>query len=133
MTAAKGVRTITDLVEDSHERAKRKGWWDDCMIPVPAADGLSEILRDFVLDKIPEKLALIHSEVSEALEDYRKGAMATVLAGNDKPCGFPSELADICIRVFDLAGALDINLEEEIMLKAGFNERRPQRHGGKKC
>jgi NTP pyrophosphatase (non-canonical NTP hydrolase) len=128
-----GERTITDLVTDSHERSKRKGWWDDCMIPVEGADGMSEILREFVLDKIPEKLALIHSEVSEALEDYREGAMVTDLDAKGKPCGFPSELADICIRVFDLAGALGIDLEKEITLKAQFNETRPTRHGGKKC
>lgn len=135
MTAAsKGVRTITDLVADSHERAKRKGWWNDCMIPIPAADGMSELLREFVLDKIPEKLALIHSEVSEALEDYREDHMNTEIQyGNKKPVGFPSELADICIRVFDLAGALGIDLEKEITLKAQFNETRAVRHGGKKC
>jgi NTP pyrophosphatase (non-canonical NTP hydrolase) len=119
---------LTDLVTDSHERSKRKGWWDDC------SDKSGELYASSVVDKIPEKLALIHSEVSEALEGYREGALATKIQyGNKKPCGFPSELADICIRVFDLAGALGIDLEEEILLKAAFNETRPVRHGGKKC
>lgn len=126
-----GVRTITDLVTDSHERATRKGWWDDCTITFD--DGSTELLDEAVADKVPEKLALIHSEVSEALEDYREGAMVTDLDAKGKPCGFPSELADICIRVFDLAGALGIDLEKEITLKAQFNETRPTRHGGKKC
>lgn len=126
-----GVRTITDLVTDSHERAKRKGWWDDCTITFD--DGSTELLDEAVADKVPEKLALIHSEVSEALEDYREGAMVTDLDAKGKPCGFPSELADICIRVFDLAGALGIDLEKEITLKAQFNETRQTRHGGKKC
>ena len=124
--------TITELVTDSHERSKRKGWWDDCLNRLP--DGSREIRYETVVARIPEKLALVHSEVSEALEDYREGALATKIQyGDKKPCGFPSELADICIRVFDLAGALGIDLEKEIRLKAEFNETRPVRHGGKKC
>lgn len=112
---------ITTLVRDAFGRAERKGWWDR------HASG------DLAPFNVPEKLALIHSEVSEALEDYREGRMRTTMNANGKPIGFPSELADIVIRVADLCGALGIDLEHELFIKALYNETRAHRHGGKKC
>ena len=47
---------------------------------------------------------LINSEVFEAYECWRKNQDLTYLDSNGKPCGLPSELADIVIRLFDMAG-----------------------------
>ncbi len=105
---------LTDLVADSFGRAVRKGFHENGVPP------------------IPEMLALVHSEVSEALADYRDGKMPTTLREDGKPVGFASELADIVIRVCHMAGALDIDLEHEIRIKAAFNETRPHKHG-KRC
>lgn len=132
--------TIIDIVAQSHDCALRKGWWED-ENGVPAR----------VNDKVMEKLCLIHSEVSEATEDFRNGNMEltydksglnkpewfspemdTTNVGG-KPCGFPSELADILIRVADLAGALGIDLNKALLEKMAYNETRPYRHGGKKA
>ncbi len=66
-------------------------------------------------------MMLVTTEVAEAAEAVRKG---------DKE-NFAEELADICIRVFDCAEALGINLEQEIVNKMEKNELRPVRHGGK--
>jgi NTP pyrophosphatase (non-canonical NTP hydrolase) len=107
--------TMTQLIDDSHGRSKRKGWYTG------------------VEFNIPEKLALIHSEVSEALEDHRNNAMSTEVNENGKPEGFGTELADIIIRVADLAGKLKIDLDAEIRQKAAYNETRPYRHGQKVC
>ena len=86
---------------------------------------------------IPEKLALIHAEVSEALEDYRKSTtdadLAQIRWNGDKPDGFAIELADIVIRVFDFAEQLDINLETMMGVKMAYNNTRPYRHGGKRA
>jgi NTP pyrophosphatase (non-canonical NTP hydrolase) len=87
---------------------------------------------DKVEKTIPEKLCLIHSEVSEALEDYRNGNLQADYEGS-KPVGFPSELADILIRVFDLAGALGIDLDKAVAEKMSYNQTRSHRHGGKTC
>lgn len=66
-------------------------------------------------------LMLVTTEVAEAAEAVRKGDRAN----------FSEELADICIRVFDCAEALQVNLEQEIISKMVKNESRPILHGGK--
>lgn len=106
--------------QDIHELAREKGWWEGTFRPMTA-------------ETVASKLALIHSEVSEALECVRGGpiAMVTMDAADGKPIGFPSELADIVIRVADLAGAMSINLQAEIDRKHAFNKTRSHRHGGK--
>ncbi len=90
--------------EEIHRNAKEKGWWDQ--------------------DRpIPETLCLIHSEVSEALEAYRKGDMDN----------FKEEMADIVIRCLDAAEGYEIDLNEEIKAKHEKNKNRPYRHGNKAC
>lgn len=110
-----------------HDLARNKGWWNDCI------DDLLLLHPSAVESKIPEKCCLIHSEVSEALETYRDKVMEPHLDDDNKPCGFASELADIMIRVYDLAGALGIDMDAAIEEKHQFNMTRPARHGGKTC
>lgn len=83
----------------------------------------------------PEVLALIHSEVSEALEEYRNGHGATEIYFSDsgKPEGIPTELADVIIRVLDYCGYAGIDIDAAISQKHEYNKSRPYRHGGKKC
>lgn len=112
--------TLNELRDQAYLNAAAKGFWDGVDYPTPEC--------------IAAKLALIHSEVSEALEDAREGKFFTLLkppdaGGNRKPVGFPSELADIIIRVADLAGKLGINLEREVLLKMVYNASRPFKHG----
>ena len=45
---------------------------------------------------------------------------------------FEEELADIVIRVFDLAKYKDINIGRALAIKANYNEKREYRHGGEK-
>jgi NTP pyrophosphatase (non-canonical NTP hydrolase) len=134
MTKVDGM-TIREMQQRVHDLAVRKGWWDNCATNMPfVAMGAEKRLLDvdLVSARIPEKLCLIHSEVSEALEDYRDGKYETKLGAGGKPEGFPTELADVVIRCMDLAGALGIDLEAEIEKKHAFNATRPFRHGGKK-
>lgn len=97
---------ISELVKMAHENAKEKGFWDDW-------EGSNK------LHATATRLALIHSEVSEALEAMRH---------NDKE-NFEEELADTCIRIFDLCGGLGIDLEKAIIEKMVRNEKRPYKHG----
>jgi len=101
---------LKQLQKDIHEYAVEKGFWPEERT-------------------IFECLALIHSEVSEALEDYRDDRMEQTFTESGKPEGFPSEMADIVIRVMDLCEHLGIDLEDAIHTKMEYNMKRPYRHG----
>jgi NTP pyrophosphatase (non-canonical NTP hydrolase) len=87
---------------------------------------------------IAEHVALIHSEVSEVLEDWRAGHEPTEVYhkvdddGREKPCGIPIECADIIIRTLNLCGEYGIDIEQAIAEKVAFNRTRPWLHGGKR-
>lgn len=74
---------------------------------------------------VAERLALIHSEVSEALEEWRAA---------DIPRSIPLalELADVVIRTAEFAAALDLDLDDAIQAKVEANRLREYRHGGKR-
>jgi hypothetical protein len=79
----------------------------------------------------------MHSELSEALEEYRAGhAVREVYItqdkqGNDKPEGIGIELADCVIRILHYCGHFGIPLQALIEMKMAYNEKRPFKHGGK--
>lgn len=106
------------LCKSAHRAAKAKGWWDkDAELPPVAS--------------ITTRLALIHSEVSEALECIRDGDWETAFEDDGKPTGLGSELADVVIRVADLCGGIGVNLGDEVVRKMTYNRTRAYRHGGK--
>lgn len=77
-----------------------------------------------------ETIALIHSELSEALEADRNNIKESdhIPAFN----GIEEELADVIIRCIDLADEYELRLPEAILAKHAYNTTRPQKHGGKK-
>ena len=105
---------INKLIEKSHNIAISKGWW----------------VKE---REIPELIALIHRELSEALEEYRTGENLDIRYENNKPEGFVVELADVLIRIFDLSGKYKIDLKKALETKLKYNETREYRHGNKKA
>lgn len=109
------MSSLTALQQRIHETARAKGWWDQDRTPA-------------------EILCLIHSEVSEALEEVRNGHGVDEIYFEPqrlKPEGVPIELADVVIRVLDYLAYIGVDAEKVIQMKVDYNESRPYRHGGK--
>jgi NTP pyrophosphatase (non-canonical NTP hydrolase) len=79
--------------------------------------------------EVPELLCLIHSEVSEALEAWRIRGLDAWLGTGGKPEGVASELADVIIRIGDMAARYEIDLDAAVAEKMAFNATRPHKHG----
>jgi NTP pyrophosphatase (non-canonical NTP hydrolase) len=85
-----------------------------------------------VATDIPRALALLHAEISEALEELRKNEdphHTYHRDGDGKPEGFTIELADVFLRLANLCGGLGIDLESAVARKHAFNTTRPHKHG----
>lgn len=104
--------SLSDLQQTCHARAVKAGWWDEYI-------SMSEWQRKHF---IGTKIALVHSEVSEALEAFRKGQQDSHLA--DRP-GVEVEFADAIIRILDLGGALKLDIAGALVEKLAYNATRP--------
>jgi len=112
------VTSIDVVSARSHKIAVSKEWWVDYH-EAPAR------WKPFVL---ATKIALIASEVNEALEEARKNAYQKY-EKDGKPEGVVVELADAIIRIFDFCEHLGLDLKGALLDKLSFNETRPVKHG----
>jgi NTP pyrophosphatase (non-canonical NTP hydrolase) len=126
---------LNKLRNEIHQNAVEHGWWDE--------------KRTF-----GDIISLCHSELSEALEEFRNGHKPQKIyfscskksgdcntirtqpymcegCENRKPEGIPIELVDCIIRILDYCGKEGIDIEEAIRIKHEYNKTRPYKHGGK--
>ena len=108
--------TINELVEEAHENALNKGFWDNYIATFVFKSDMAKRSRIAFTN---EFLTLIASEVFEAQQALRKG-------DDDN---FREEIADIFIRSADLVGGLEIDIEKEIKKKMEYNKGREKMHG----
>ncbi len=110
---------INNLAKEVYDLAKDKGWWD----------GEERSLLEIA--------ALIHSEISEAVEEWRNGHDNVYWVkdsnGVEKPEGWAVELADAVIRILDYCHHKHINIEHVIQMKHEYNKTRSYRHGNKRA
>jgi NTP pyrophosphatase (non-canonical NTP hydrolase) len=104
------TKAWNEKATEVHETAKAKGWWD-----VERNDG--------------EIIALMHSELSEALEALRHGNPPdSHIPGF---CGTEAELADVVIRIMDYGKGRGLRVAEAVEAKMAYNATRERKHGGK--
>lgn len=111
------VRTVAfaeafnKVAKGVHQTAIEKGWWKG-----EKNEG--------------ELICLMHSELSEALEALRHGNPPD----NKIPefTGVEAELADVVIRIMDVAAAYGYRVGEALEAKIAFNKTREHMHGGKR-
>jgi NTP pyrophosphatase (non-canonical NTP hydrolase) len=115
---------VNKLRDEIHENARAKGFYDNER-------------------EIGTLLMLIVSEIAEAMEADRKCYRATKIDFVEKQEGesfvnhfrdkvkdtFEDELADTIIRVLDLCGYMDIDIDKHVALKMRYNKEREKMHG----
>lgn len=93
--------------------------------------------KGFEPGSFAESIALMHSELSEAFEEFRDGNGPTEIyfsqdaQGNQKPEGIPVELADCAIRIMHWFEINGLSLNDVIVKKIRYNRTRPALHGRK--
>lgn len=123
------------LATEVHQTAVSKGWWSDLEdVLSQNGDNVTVSRELFTRMFLICKLALISTEVHEAIEELRETKVDWFSRNAKlKPIGFLSEIVDIDIRLNDFIEALkffhQIDYNNILKIKAKFNKSRPYKHG----
>ena len=109
--------TIGELSAEVFKQNQALGWWTN----LETGEDLTSKLGEKPKRNVPEMLCLVHSEVSEAMEGYRKNLMDDKLPHRSM---LEVELADAVIRILDMCGGLGLDLQGAIYEKLAYNAQR---------
>lgn len=145
--------TLNELRDKIYKNALAKGFYRDYLDILSyidkahkdeGSDVASAAMERFKHSAFAQRIALIQSEASEALEADRKNRHADLISMQEQmqAHGFRTEdfqryikdtvedeIADTIIRLLDLCGMLDIDIDKHIELKIQYNSSRPYLHG----
>lgn len=129
-------KSIAAWCTEVHALAVSKGWYEDINLDelrhVTQHGSLADDEdRRYAATYVLSRIALMHSELSEAVEEARHDRYRMYLGPDGKPEGVVVELADAVIRIMDTAAALGLDLQGAIEAKHEKNAARPARHGGR--
>lgn len=145
---------LTEFSKTVHQGNKDKGFYeehDTIMTAMMEQNWPQELVDSYKKAFIDQRLALIMSEASEAVEANRKGNVANISEFQQDKQGSPfhaesifkrafeenikdsteDELSDVLIRVLDLAGYLGMDLQYHVENKLIYNSLRAHKHGKK--
>lgn len=130
---------INETVKSAHEAARSKGFWEEekrniseaLLLIISEVSEATEALRKnhyadpFAADILKHSLELekIDEEFILNKEEWKEKFQSTIKSS------FEDEIADVAIRLFDLCGGLNIDLEKHIELKMKYNSMRGYKHG----
>lgn len=112
---------LSELARICYENSVDKGFWDHRAIKFTDIDGKATPVPNPSI--WAEKIALIHTEVSEMLEALR--------VDDDGDEHLAEECADAVIRILDFTHARGIDIDGAITAKMSKNHLRPRKHGKK--
>lgn len=125
-------QALNSLCRNIHEVNVEMGWWKNTkyisQIAIIEKSNLTWDEKKELADalgisqtsdrNVGELLCLVHSEISEAMEGFRKNLMDDKLKDRKM---FDVELADAVIRIFDICGKYNIPLGTIIAEKVTYN------------
>lgn len=106
------------LGEECHGRSRMNGFWESQDYSEPGATL-----------EVAAKIALISGEAHELLEAWREPDPFAPCAKDDRLSMVAEEMADVLIRLLDLAHFLDVDLAHATRIKLGVNAGRVYKHG----